>query len=101
MMTDGSEVIGRGYADGRKLTVEEITELVGDGFDRLQPDGKRILVIIPDGTRSVPLDVMFPVFYRQLKGRARQLDYLVALGTHPPMSPEKMAARVGLTPAQL
>ncbi|MFH1071021.1 MAG: lactate racemase domain-containing protein [Candidatus Glassbacteria bacterium] len=95
------QVIGKGYTDGRKLSVEEITELCSRGFDRLDPEGKRILVIIPDGTRTVPLDVMFPVFYSQLEGRARQLDYLVALGTHPAMSPEKIAARVGLTPERL
>jgi lactate racemase len=100
-MMDESLVIGRGYEDGRKLEAAEIEDLCVRGFDSMTLDGKSLLVIIPDGTRSVPLDVMFPIFYKHLSGRVKDLHFLIALGTHPPMSEEKIAERVGLTPYEL
>ncbi len=100
-MMDESLVIGRGYDDGRKLEAAEIEDLCVRGFDSMALEGKRLLVIIPDGTRSVPLDVMFPIFYKHLNGRVKDLHFLIALGTHPPMSEDKIAERVGLTPYEL
>ena len=58
-------------------------------------------MIIPDGTRTVPLDVMFKIFYKHLSGKVKALHFLIALGTHQPMSEEKIAERVGLTPDAL
>ncbi len=101
-MTDESLVIGRGYDNGRKLEAAEIEELCIRGFDSMALDGgKRLLVLIPDGTRTVPLDVMFPIFYKHLSGRVKDLHFLIALGTHQPLSEEKIAERVGLTPYEL
>jgi nickel-dependent lactate racemase len=71
--------------------------LVGDGLD---PDHKRILVIIPDGTRTAPIPLLFRLLYAQLGRRAAQLDYLIALGTHPPMSPEAIDQLVGVAAAE-
>ena len=45
-------------------------------------DGKRVLIIIPDGTRSMPMPLMFNLFEELLGRRVKALDYLVALGTH-------------------
>jgi len=96
-----NEVIGQGYSDGRTLNEQEVEELCRRAFGKLDLRGKRVLAIIPDGTRTVPLEMMFPCFYRLLKGKVGTLNYLIALGTHQPMSPEKIAARVGLTPEVL
>src|SRR6266516_2674674 len=73
------------------LTTEDIQQLlaradeqllVGAGLD---PTNKRVLVIIPDGTRTAPIPLMFRLLYEQFGHRATQLDYLIALGTHPAM----------------
>ena len=96
-MSEQNQVIGTGYADGQSLSEQEVRDLCARGFERLDPDGKRLLVIIPDGTRTVPLDMMFRIFYELLSGRAAALHYLIALGTHQPMTPEKIAERVGQT----
>ena len=100
-MEELSQVIGKGYADGQSLSEQEVRELCAKGLDRLEPDGKRLLVIIPDGTRTVPLGMMFRIFHELLDGKVAELHYLIALGTHQPMQPEKIAARVGLTPQRL
>jgi hypothetical protein len=49
------------------------------------PGRQRVLVIIPDGTRSMPMPLMFSLFNEFLGKRVKR-DYLVALGTHQPMS---------------
>ena len=60
-------------------------------------DGKRLLILIPDHTRSCPMDVMFREIYRHAAGRAKALDFMIALGTHPPLTDAQIYARVGIT----
>ncbi len=100
-MEKNNQIIGKGYDDGRSLSEEEVRDLCAKGFDRLDPNGKRLLVIIPDSTRTAPLDMMFRIFYELLNGKVATLHYLIALGTHQPMPPDKIAERVGLTPESL
>ncbi len=89
-------VLGKGSPD-RLLTEQEVRELCSEAFERRDFDGKRILAIIPDHSRTAPIDLMFRVVYDLLAKRAQQLDFLVALGTHPPMSDEAINRRVGIT----
>ena len=89
-------VIGKGSAS-RYLTNEEVRQVVREGLDTLvrQTTDKRVLIIIPDGTRTMPVPLMFSVFQELLLPRARAMDYLVALGTHQPMSDEQLSKHVG------
>jgi nickel-dependent lactate racemase len=61
-----------------------------------QFDGQRLLVLIPDHTRSLPLPFLFRALVDVLYG-AKQLDFMVALGTHPPLSDESINKLVGIT----
>lgn len=74
--------------------------MVAAAFDRYDLTNQRVLVIIPDGTRTAPLPLFFRLFHEQLSGRVRALDYLVALGTHPIMSEEALLRLVGITPEE-
>ena len=58
--------------------------------------GQRVLVLIPDHTRSVPLPTLFRILVEVLQD-ARQLDFMIALGTHPPLSDESINQLVGIT----
>ena len=58
-------------------------------------DGRRVLVLIPDGTRTMPMPAMFEILERELGPRVAALDYLVALGTHSPMDDAQLSALVG------
>jgi nickel-dependent lactate racemase len=69
----------------RCLSDTEIHELLADGLGRLDLDGKRVLVIVPDGTRTAPIGLFFGLLGSLLGSRVETLDYLIALGTHPPM----------------
>jgi nickel-dependent lactate racemase len=79
------------------LTVEDIRQLIAQACDHLPLDGKRVLVIIPDATRTAPIALFFRLLYEQLGQRVGQLDYLIALGTHPPMSEEAIERLVGVS----
>ena len=63
------------------LTSEDVQQLVARACEPLALDGKRVLVIIPDGTRTAPIPLFFRTLYEQLGRRVAQLDYLIALGT--------------------
>jgi nickel-dependent lactate racemase len=58
---------------------------------------QRVLMVIPDGTRTAPLGVLFRVLHRHLEAVTEALDIMVALGTHPPMSEEGICARLELS----
>lgn len=87
-------VVGRGVSEGY-LTPEELTRIARDGLARIPIDGQRVLVLIPDGTRTMPMPFMFETLERELSPRVAALDYLVALGTHAPMSDAQLSALVG------
>ncbi len=92
--TDTPDVRGAGSTT-RRLDADAVRRLVEQAFARLPIDGKRILAIIPDGTRTMPMPLVFGVLADVLGPRAAALDYLVALGTHRPMSDSQLGALVG------
>ncbi len=89
-------LIGKGYPD-RVLSEETIRALTREALDRAGLDGKRVLVLIPDHTRTAPLPLFFRLFHEALAGRVAALDYLVAQGTHQPLSEEALRRLVGIS----
>ena len=79
------------------LTEERVRSLCDEALGYVNLDRKRILIIIPDSTRTVPLPIFFRMFHEILGDRAAALDYLVALGTHQPMSEEALNRLVGIS----
>ena len=89
-------VIGKGYTD-RFLTEAEVRELFEDGLGQIDTAGKKLLVILPDSTRSGPIPLCFRLFCELLQDSVAQLDFLIALGTHLPMSDAKINEHLGIT----
>src|SRR5215469_11608327 len=85
---------GKGFPN-RSLNRDEIAEIVSAAARALKIDGKRVLVIIPDGTRTIPMPLMFELLQREFGARASACDYLVALGTHPHMRDAQLSAHIG------
>ena len=77
--------VGTGFTD-RYLTDAEIGDVVERALETLQVDRRRVLVIVPDLTRTMPLPRMVDLFEAGLGARVAALDYLVALGTHSPLN---------------
>ena len=80
------------------ISNEQAREAVGEFFARNDYAGKRILMIIPDNTRSGPIGEVFKIIYEFLGSKAKAVDCLVALGTHQPMSEKQICARLSMTP---
>jgi nickel-dependent lactate racemase len=88
------QVIGEGSAQ-RPLSGDDVRRILHAAFDPLPIDGQRVLVIIPDGTRTMPMPMMFSLIQSVVGARSAALDYLVALGTHQPMSDAQLSRHVG------
>lgn len=86
--------------DATPLTATHLAMALETGLAPHTFDGKRVLAIIPDGTRTMPMPLLFRLLGEQIGVRAAQLDFLIALGTHRPMSPEAIDAHVGMNAAE-
>ncbi|NDJ54581.1 MAG: DUF2088 domain-containing protein, partial [Chloroflexi bacterium] len=95
-MKQVSQLVGFGYVD-RFLKDEEIRTLLTAFFERYPMSDKRVLFIIPDSTRTAPVDRIFRVIQQLIGHQVSALDYLVALGTHPLMSEEALNRLVGVS----
>src|SRR5262245_10877455 len=93
-MHSSTSVVGAGVQTGY-LDHHQIAAIARDGLGALPLDGRRVLVLIPDGTRTMPMATMFEALAREAAPRARALDYLVALGTHPPLDDAQLTRLVG------
>ena len=89
-------VIGKAHED-RPLSEREARELMAAALDQARLDQKRVLIIIPDRTRTAPIPLMFRLFFELLHGRVAQLDYLIALGTHKLLTEDSINQLVGVT----
>src|SRR5215217_7276355 len=89
-------IIGQGSTT-ETLGIDSVQELLARALDPMALDGKRVLVIIPDGTRTAPIPLLFRLLHEQIGRRVARLDYLIALGTHPPMPDEAIDHLVGVT----
>jgi nickel-dependent lactate racemase len=78
------------------LSDAEIAAFVQSACATLDTAGRRVLCIVPDQTRSMPLPQVFRALCTALLPSARQLDFLVALGTHPPLDDVAMFRLFGL-----
>ena len=66
-------VVGQGTLSGF-LTDDVVDRIVADGLGALPVDGRRVLVIVPDGTRTMPMPFMFGAIERAIgTPAARQL----------------------------
>ncbi len=92
-------LIGNGYED-RILTVAEVGDICSEALSKLDLARKRLLVLIPDSTRTAPVPLFFRLLCEQLLGLVSKLDFIIALGTHPPMTEEAIDKLLGVSTAE-
>src|SRR6202140_3516191 len=83
------------HAPENSLSRDEVRQFVSEAASRLSVQGKRVLVIIPDGTRTMPMPLMFQLLQEEIGAQAAACDYLVALGTHSLMSETQLTRLMG------
>ncbi len=88
-------IFSQNYATNGLLPPAVISETLAQGLAG-RFTNQRVLALIPDHTRSLPLPALFRAVV-ELLDDVRQLDFLVALGTHPALPPESLNRLVGIT----
>ncbi len=77
------------------LSHDSICETIDAGLSG-KFTGQKLLVLIPDHTRSLPLPFLFHTLVEVLKD-AQKITFMVALGTHPALSEDKLNQLVGIS----
>ena len=85
---------------GASLSADEVRKILRAGLPQDSLRGRRVLLIVPDHTRTAPVGQLFREVHAWIGPVAKEVDVMVALGTHPPMSQEAICRRLDLTPAQ-
>jgi len=85
---------------GSSLSADEVRKILRAGLPQESFRGRRVLLIVPDHTRTAPVGQLFREVHAWIGSLAKEVDVMVALGTHPPMSQEGICHRLGLTPEQ-
>ena len=82
---------------GALVSAGEVASLTASVCPSGDYAGKRVLVILPDSTRTAPVGMVFQAFHEQVAAVVAQLDIMIALGTHRPMSESAICRRVGIS----
>ena len=84
---------------GAGLTSQQVAEVVARACPPKDYRDKRILLIVPDGTRTAPVGLLFQTLHRQVAESTKAFDVLIALGTHQPMSEAAICQRLDISEA--
>ena len=93
MVLQVSELAGRLGSDDIRIVLHE-------AFQDERFAGGRVLVIVPDSTRSCPLPLLFRTIVAELRPRVDRLTFLAALGTHPVPPDRELWSWFGLGPEE-
>ena len=80
-----------------KLNDAQVVELVASALPAGEYRGKKILLIVPDHTRTAPVGLLFKTIFDQIGAVTKHLDVLVALGTHPAMTEDAICQRLEIS----
>ncbi|MCB0045061.1 MAG: DUF2088 domain-containing protein [Caldilineaceae bacterium] len=91
-------MIAQTVAPSGLLTDDQVRQTLYAGLEG-RFTRQKVLVLIPDHTRTIPLPFLFRELVAVLHD-TQQLDFMVALGTHSPLSEEQINRLVGITAAE-
>ena len=80
---------------GQQLGPEEVTAFVARALAGADLDGRRVCLVVPDGTRSCPLPLILRACHAALTDRAKEVTVVIALGTHQAMTDDQLARHLG------
>src|SRR5438876_2964232 len=82
------------------LTYAQVRDLIEEACPAKDYRDKRVLLIVPDGTRTAPVGLLFQTLHRQLGEVTKAFDVLIALGTHQPMSETAICQRLEISESE-
>lgn len=86
--------------NGAAVPAAGAREMIAQAFPAKDYKGRKVLLIVPDATRTCPLRLLFEALFDQIGGVTAALDVMIALGTHQPMSEEAICERLELSAAE-
>jgi nickel-dependent lactate racemase len=89
-----------GHAEGLAevgLSAEQLGRVLQGLVQSYPFENKRVLLIVPDNTRTAPIGRLFRALHARLAKLVRRLDVLIALGTHPPLDERAILERLELS----
>jgi nickel-dependent lactate racemase len=85
---------------GIGLASADVAELISQVCRPQEYRGKRILLIVPDATRTAPVGLLFKGLHHQIGAGTEAFDVLIALGTHQPMSEAAICERLEISESE-
>ena len=82
----------------RFLNAEQVAEVVAQACPAKDYRQKKVLLIVPDSTRTAPVGLLFQTLFRQIGEATAAFDILIALGTHQAMSDAAICERLDISP---
>jgi nickel-dependent lactate racemase len=79
------------------LNESQVRDIVARALAPLHLSGRRVLLIVPDSTRTAPVGLLFRAIHDLIGRDTEALDVMIALGTHPPMSDEAINRRLEIS----
>jgi lactate racemase len=92
-----SEVISRVAKPGASLGSDSVDEIVALACPASEYKGRKVLLIVPDGTRTAPVGLLFKRLHQQIGEVTKAFDVLIALGTHQPMTEQAICQRLEIS----
>ncbi len=92
-----SEVYSAVSVPGNSLEDAAVENVIVESLKSIDPKGRKILLIVPDSTRTAPVGQVFKAIHRHISPQAQALDVMIALGTHPPMAEAAIRERLEIT----
>lgn len=89
--------LGFRAAPDTAVSPAQVAQLVADACPAKDYRGQRVLLIVPDGTRTAPVGLLFQALFAQLGEVTAALDVMIALGTHQPMSGAAICGRLEIS----
>lgn len=83
------------FSPGRHIAEPELREVLLEFWSRADICPGKLLIIIPDDTRTLPMPTIFQTMGEGLLPRVKELAVLVALGTHPPLEEDRLLRHLG------
>jgi len=93
-------VLAQAAPANRLVLPAQVAELLAKTCQPENYRHKRVLLIVPDGTRTAPVGLLFQTLHAQIAAATKALDVMIALGTHQPMSEAAICERLGISQTQ-
>src|SRR6201997_4359382 len=93
-------VISKMAQSGTTLKARDVQSVVEQVCPAKDYRGKRVLLIIPDGTRTAPVGLLFKTLHRQISEVTAAFDILVGLGKNQPMSEPAICERLEISESE-